>query len=57
MKEIARTENFSTGDTNCIRCGKILHLYFNGGELDTVECCGLVYKTEVQRIDLVVYEK
>ncbi len=57
MREVARTENFDSGDTACIRCCKALHLYFNGGELDSKECCGLVYRTEVQRTDLVVYEK
>lgn len=57
MREVARTENFKAGDTACIRCGAALHLYFNGGELDSVQCCGLVYRTEVQRTDLVVYEK
>jgi hypothetical protein len=56
-REIARVEHFDSGDTQCIRCGKTLHLYFNGGELDSVKCCGLTYMTETQRIDLVVYEK
>jgi hypothetical protein len=54
--EIKRIENFESGDTNCIKCGKVLHLWFNGGELDSVECCGLQYKTEAQQIDLVVYD-
>lgn len=54
--EIARTENFESGPTACIRCGKMLHLHFNGGELDSTSCCGLLYRTEVQRTDLVVYE-
>lgn len=57
MEEVARTENFDAGDTPCIRCGNTLHLYYNGGELDSKECCGLIYRTEVQRVDLVVYEK
>lgn len=57
MREVARQENFDSGDTACICCGKTLHLYFNGGALDSKECCGLVYRTEVQRTDLVVYEK
>jgi hypothetical protein len=56
-REIARVEGFSCGRTPCIRCGKTLHLYYNGGELDSVECCGLTYKTETQRVDLVVYER
>ena len=57
LREFARVEGFESGDTQCLRCGKTLHLYFNGGELDSVECCGMTYKTEVIRIDLVVYEK
>lgn len=57
MKEIKRVEGFESGDTECIRCGRRLHLHFNGGELDREECCGLVYATESVRIDLVVYEK
>jgi hypothetical protein len=55
-REVARVENFDSGATNCIRCGKALYLFFNGGELDSVECCGLTYCTEVQQTDLVVYE-
>ena len=54
--EVARVEGFEDGDTQCLRCGKTLHLYFNGGELDIKQCCGLTYRTEAQRIDLVVYE-
>ena len=56
VREVARTENFEAGDTACVRCGKTVHLYFNDGAGDSKECCGLVYRTEVQRTDLVVYE-
>lgn len=56
-KEIKRIPNWESGDTNCIKCGKKLTLYFNGGELDSQECCGLYYKTEYQQIDLVIKEK
>ena len=33
-REVSRIKEFDSGDTQCIRCGKTLHLYFNGGELD-----------------------
>jgi len=55
--EIARIKNFESGDVNCIICGKVLHLYFNGGELDKVECCGLNYATQHVQTDLVVTSK
>jgi hypothetical protein len=53
-EEIKRIENFDSGAVNCLRCGTLLYLCFNGGELDSQECCGLVYTTECQRIDLVI---
>ena len=28
----------------CPCCRKALHLWFNGGELDRVECCGMIYE-------------
>ena len=55
-REVLRIWHFDSGDTKCIRCGKTLHLNWNGGELDEKSCCGLTYRTEVQRTDLVVYE-
>lgn len=55
-KEIKRVENFDEGDVSCVKCGKVLHLYYNGGEMDEVRCCGLIYRTEIQKVDLVVYE-
>lgn len=54
---IKRIENWSSGDINCLRCGEELHLFFNGGELDSVECCGLTYETQCQRIDLIISEE
>lgn len=57
MKEIRRTTCEEQDPTfPCIRCGKELHLYFNGGELDRVQCCGLSYFTEHTGLDLVVME-
>ncbi len=55
--EFHRVEGFSDGDTACMKCGKQFHMYWNGGELDTHLCCGLTYKTEHVRTDLVVYSK
>lgn len=54
MEEIKRIEDFASGEINCLKCGKPIHLYFNGGELDGEECCGLLYETEHVRIDLVI---
>jgi hypothetical protein len=55
-REVQRVEGFTAGDIACLRCGKSVHLFFNGGELDSAECCGLVYRTEHVRIDLVIEE-
>ena len=55
-REIQRIEDFEDGDFACLKCGKKLHLYFNGGELDRRECCGMFYQTEYLRVDLVIYE-
>lgn len=57
MKEIKRVAGFSSGDFPCIRCGKAVTLYFNGGELDSSECCGLTYKTEATDYHLSILEK
>lgn len=40
--------------TACLGCGRLIHLYFNGGELDGRACCGYEYRLEHVRIDLVV---
>lgn len=40
----------------CPKCGKHHTLYFNGGELDKVECCGIVWCTEIKAVDLVMIE-
>ena len=40
-REVSRIKEFDSGDTQCIRCGKTLHLHWNGGELDEKRCCGL----------------
>ena len=56
LKEVKRIEDFESGEYVC-SCGEEFTLYFNGGELDQHVCkCGLIYRTECQRIDLVVYE-
>jgi len=55
VNEIKRIENFESGEVVC-QCGEKFTLFFNGGELDEFQCkCGLLYKTEYQRIDLVIY--
>lgn len=54
--EVQRVEGFDSGTIACLRCGKRIDLFFNGGELDRKACCGLVYRTEHVRIDLVIEE-
>lgn len=54
-EEVQRLPDWGeSGDVDCLMCGKTIHLYFNGGELDQQECCGLTYRTECQQIDLVI---
>lgn len=56
--EIRREEdikfNGNVFSTKCIKCGKEIELWFNGGELDERQCCGLMYSTEINKIDLVI---
>lgn len=54
MAEIKRIEGFESGDYPCIRCGKNVRLYSNGGELDSRVCCGITYRTECVQVDLVI---
>lgn len=54
--EIMRVEGWESGDLECLDCGRRLHLWFNGGELDGAVCCGLRYSTQHVQIDLVVDE-
>lgn len=56
MKEIKIVRGFCEGDINCLKCGQAIHLYYNGGELDTLTCCGLRYSTEADEINLHIYE-
>jgi len=57
MKEIGRIKGFESGLFKCCKCGKENHLFFNGGELDEITCCGIKYVTEHIQIDLVIYDK
>lgn len=41
-------------DTTCLGCGREITLFFNGGELDSKECCGFLYTLEHTRVDFVV---
>jgi hypothetical protein len=54
--EIQRVKGFSDGEFACTRCGRVMQFWWNGGELDVKYCCGLVYRTEHQLTDLVIYE-
>lgn len=40
--------------TECVVCGKPIELYFNGGELDERQCCGVSYSLEAPTIDFVI---
>ncbi len=57
MAEISRVENWTSGSVTCPRCGNTFTLYFNGGELDEVRCCGLKFYQEAIRYDLVISEE
>ena len=54
-EEIKRIPDFGEGDIACMGCGRKLRLYFNGGELDEIVCCGYHYETVHTQIDLVIY--
>lgn len=43
--------------TPCLRCGRAIELYFNGGELDSGDCCGLEYNLESDVVDVVVRKR
>lgn len=51
-----RTADVAHGDisSTCFGCGRAIHLFFNGGELDGMRCCGYEYRLELVRIDFVV---
>ncbi len=43
-KELHRAEvDTMTHKPTCLRCGKEVTLFFNGGEGDRKDCCGLTY--------------
>lgn len=54
MSERKVVPDFSEGDVLCPVCGRCFHLYFNGGELDEDECCGLSFRTEATGYQLVI---
>lgn len=60
MKQVQRLENkFTetyTEELKCISCGKEIELWYNGGELDQVECCGYLYRGEHRQIDIAIYK-
>jgi hypothetical protein len=43
-----------SGEVTCRGCGRLIHLWFNGGELDVVTCCGRRYRSEVIGYQLVI---
>jgi len=61
VEEIKRIEDIdftgSTYKTNCVKCGREIELYFNGGELDVAWCCGYEYELEHTQIDFVIRKR
>lgn len=59
MEELESREVFTEDPTverlPCRGCGKVIELWFNGGELDTKACCGYVYSLSHGPIYLTVY--
>jgi hypothetical protein len=60
MAELERREAFTDGSyverLPCRGCGKIIELWFNGGELDYKKCCGYWYALEHGPIYLIVQD-
>ena len=60
MHEIHRENDVAVDPvfrTNCLTCGEVVDLWYNGGELDWKECCGLFYRLEAPKINFVVEAK
>lgn len=57
ITEVERVVNFQAEHYNCTVCGKQMRFWFNGGELSQSKCCGLIYRCEIARIDLVIYKR
>lgn len=55
--EVGRIENVphTTYRMACPMCGTAVVLFWNGGELDMSNCCGLTYTLECERVDVVIY--
>ena len=53
-KVVATIPDFKEGDIKCGSCGKEIHLWYNGGELDHAFCCGYKYQTKHVRTDLFI---
>lgn len=41
-------------DVRCRLCGRLVRLWFNGGELDRQTCCGVSYALEATGYELIV---
>ena len=52
--EVTRVKEFNEGKTECLVCRRVIRLYWNGGELDRVNCCGHTYRTQHMRTDLII---
>lgn len=54
VKRVTKVSVVPQYETVCDVCGVAIVLRFNGGELDSVPHCGLVYKLDYAQIDFVV---
>jgi hypothetical protein len=56
MKEVYRLQDFDAGPIRCVKCKRRLMMWWNAGRLDFKSCCGLIYRQEHVKTDLVIYE-
>jgi hypothetical protein len=56
IKRIKDVQFDSCYETNCIKCNKKIELWWNGGELDFKNCCGLHYSLAHTKLDFVIEE-
>lgn len=52
--EVEIRPGFDSGDVQCLGCGRTFHLWYNGGELDSEDCCGYTYATQAVDYQLVI---
>jgi len=50
-------EEYASVKIKCLGCGETKTLWYNGGELDSLSCCGYDYDLESRGTDLVVWKE